>query len=226
LEGGDVTNGVLNRFLVIETKVRPKERAPLLEASEVPTEIIHGMKRIYNRDALASAQLCQSRQTPPFISVPISPDAEQIRRGLVDEITARGDADSTLEPFLARTAENALRLATIVAVGRDVDNPLIDAQTMTWAREFSVWSSDRLADGAGLYIADSDTQAAANAVRRAIQEDGGRVKRRDLLRKLQHRYKSRELEDVIKSLAESEHIRIEKVVPTGGGKPTMWYAAG
>ncbi|MHC2163116.1 bifunctional DNA primase/polymerase [Bradyrhizobium ottawaense] len=224
LEGGDVTNGVLNRFLVIETKVRPKERAPLLEATEVPQEIIHGLKRIYNRDALASAQLCQSRQTPPFITVPISADAEQIRRGLVDEITARGDADSTLEPFLARTAENALRLATIVAVGRDVDSPLIDAPTMAWAREFAVWSSDRLADGAGLYIADSDTQAAANAVRRAIQESGGRVKRRELLRKLQHKYKQREVEDIIRMLAEAEHIRVEKVVPSGGGTPSFWYS--
>jgi hypothetical protein len=59
---------------------------------------------------------------------------------------------------------------------------------------------------------------------RAIQEDGGRVRRRDLLRKLQHRYKSRELEDVIKGLAESEHIRVEKAIPPSGGTPTLWYS--
>lgn len=95
---------------------------------------------------------------------------------------------------------------------------------MAWAREFALWSTDALADGAGLYIADSDTQAAANAVRRAIQERGGRVKRRDLIRALAHRYKSRELEDVIKSLAEAETIRVQKEVPEGGGTPTVWYA--
>ena len=45
----------------------------------------------------------------------------------------------------------------------------------------------------------------------------GVSKRRDLLRGLAHRYKSRELEDVIKGLAEAEHIVVEKVVPAGGG---------
>lgn len=222
LEGGDVTNGVLNRFLVIETKVRPKERAPLLDASEVPEEIIQGVKRVYNRNPIACAQLCQSRQAPPFMPVPITPDAEQIRKGLVDEITDRGDADATLEPFLARTAENALRLATIVAVGRDVDSPLIDAPTMHWAREFAVWSSNQLAEGAGLYIADSDTQAAANAVRRALRAGGGRLSRSALIRTLQHRYKSRELEDVIRSLAEGEQIVVEKLVTSG--RPAFFYS--
>ena len=224
LEGGDVTNGVLNRFLLIETKRRPKERPPLQDASEVPAEIVSGLKKIYHRDPIATAQLCQSRQSPPFLPVPITPDAEQIRRSLVDEINARGDADPGLEPFLARTAENALRLATIVAVGRTAWRPEIDAATMTWAREFSCWSTDQLAEGAGLYIADSDTQAAANAVRRAIQERGGRVKRRDLIRALAHKYKTRDLDDVIKSLAEAESVLIEKVTPADKGRPSLWYS--
>ena len=224
LEGGDVTNGVLNRFVMIETKHRPKERPPLQDASEVPAEIVSGLKKIYHRDPIAAAQLCQSRQSPPFLPVPITADAEQIRRGLVDEINARGDADPTLEPFLARTAENALRLATIVAIGRASWRPQIDAATMTWARDFSCWSTDRLAEGAGLYIADSDTQAAANAVRRAIQEHGGRVKRRDLIRALAHKYETRKLDDVIKSLAEAESILIEKTMPADKGRPSFFYS--
>jgi hypothetical protein len=223
LEGGDVTNGVLNRFLVIETRTRPKERAPLRDGSEVPAEIIRGLKAIYNRNPMAAAQLCQSQQSPPFVTVPITPDAEQIRRGLVDEINTRSDADESMEPFLARTAENALRLATIVTVGKRAYKPEIDAATMSWARAFAVWSSERMASGAGLYIADTDNQAMANAVRRAIQ-DAGRVRRRDLLRRLQHRYKSRELEDTLKGLAEAGAIVIEKAVPEGGGTPTFWYS--
>lgn len=224
LEGGDVTNGVLNRFLLIETKHRPKERAPLQDASQVPIDIVNGLKKIYHRDPIASAQLCQSRQSPPFVEVQITPDAEKIRRGLIDEIHVQGDANPTIEPFLARTAENALRLATIVSIGRTGWKPQIDAETMTWARDFSWWSTNRLAEGAGLYIADSDTQAAANAVRRAIQEHGGRVKRRDLIRALAHKYKTRDLDDVIKSLAEAESILIEKTVPADGGKTTFWYS--
>jgi hypothetical protein len=219
LEGGDVTNGVLNRFLVIETKTEPAERVPLRDAAEIPGSISAALKKIYHRNPLA--QLCQSTISPAYDRLAIHPDAEKIRRDLVLEIRQRGQADRTLAPFLARTAENAIRLATILAVGQF--QPEIDAATMAWARQFALWSTETLARGAGLYIADSDTQAAANAVRRAIQERGGRIRRRDLLRVLAHRYKTRELEDVIKSLAEAEDIVIEKITSADGGRPAFFY---
>ncbi len=223
LEGADVTNGVLNRFLIIETKIRPKEQSPLMDASEVPAEIVNGLKRIYNRNAMATAQLCQSRQPPPYYTMPITPEAEKIRRGLVDEVNSRGDADASLEPFLARTAENAVRLATIVSIGRSATSPQIDADAMRWAREFSLWSSDRLAEGAGLYIADSDTQAAANAVKRALVARGGRLSRQEMVRAMQHKYRSKELEDVLKSLAEAGDIVIQVEKTEGAGRPPTFY---
>ncbi|MCC7253828.1 bifunctional DNA primase/polymerase [Hyphomicrobium sp.] len=220
LEGADVTNGVLNRFLVIETKRRPQETQPTAPA-DPPAAIVAALKAIY-ASAGPLGMLCQSRQAPAYRTLSISPDAEQIRRGFVAEMHSKGDADPSLEPFLARTAENALRLASIVTIGQDRRE--IDAAAMAWGREFAAWSADRLAEGAGLYIADSESQAAAQAVRRAIQERGGRLKRRDLLQAIKHRYKTRELNDVINSLAEAEDIRIEKTVPPGGGTPTVWYS--
>ena len=95
---------------------------------------------------------------------------------------------------------------------------------MAWGRDFALWSSQILAEGAGLYISDSDTQALSNAVKRAIAERGGRIGRRDLLRALAHKYKTRDLDDAIKSLAESEHVVVEKVTPdTQGGRPAFFY---
>src|SRR5262249_6101135 len=44
LQGDDVINGVLNRFLIIETKIRPKERDPLADPSKVPDDIAAGIK--------------------------------------------------------------------------------------------------------------------------------------------------------------------------------------
>jgi len=224
LEGGDVTNGVLNRFIIIETRKRPDERTPLADSSDVPQDIVQGMRSIYLRNPMLAAQLCQSTSFVPFDRIAISPGAEKIRKDLILELRAKGDADPSLEPFLARTAENALRLATIVAIGKQGPLAIIDAETMAWGVDFASWSTATLATGAGLYIADSDTQATANAVRRALYDRGGRMKRRDLLRALQHRYKARELEDVIKGLAEADHIRIEKEVPPKGGPPTLWYS--
>jgi hypothetical protein len=222
LEGADVTNGVLNRFLIIETKTRPAEQLPL--DAPPPQSIIDQLKSIYESSGPLS-MLCQAAKSPAYTTLKMSKEAEQVRKALVKDIQQRGDADPTLEPFLARTAENALRLATILTVGQGLDE--IDQQSMEWGRDFAQWSSDQLAEGAGLYIADSDTQAAANAVRRAIQERGGRIKRRDLIRALAHRYKRRELDDVISSLAEGETINIEKVESgEKGGRPSFFYSLG
>ncbi len=225
LEGGDVTNGVLNRFLLIETKTRPEERPPVRDPSAVPDEIVDGLRAIYYRDQTIAATLCASSRSPAYDTIGIDAEAESVRRELVAEVRAKGDADPSLEPFLARTAENAVRLATIATIGMGLRT--ISRDAMQWAADFSRWSSDRLADGAGLYIADSDTQAAANAVRRAIQERGGRrVRRREVLRALAHRYRKRDLDDTINALAEAEQIVIEKVVPPGsdGGRPSLFYS--
>ena len=116
LEGADVTNGVLNRFLVIESSQRPAEQKPTASPDNVPQSIVDGLKAIYGRHKLG--QLLQSRMTPAYDMLAIDEDAEQIRREMVAKLLADGDANRTLEPFLARTAENAIRLATILAIGR------------------------------------------------------------------------------------------------------------
>ena len=221
MEGGDITNGVLNRFLVIEASARPDEQSPV-DPSIVPDRIISGLKSIYYRDQMAAAQLCTSKISPDYFTLKISDGAESVRRAFVADINARADADHGMEPFLARTAENAIRLATIAAIGNG--RAMVTESDMEFGAAWSMHCTETLAHGAGLYIADSDNQAAANAVRRAIRESGGRVKRRELLQKLKHRYKSRELEDVIKSLAEAEDILIEKMIPPTGGPPTYWYS--
>ena len=107
---------------------------------------------------------------PDHRKLDITPEAEQVRKELVLEIQAMGDADNSLEPFLARTAENAIRIATILAIGRN--SMTVDAADMTWARAFTMWSTHRMAEGAGLYIADSDHQAMANDVKRSLKGKG------------------------------------------------------
>lgn len=221
LEGGDITNGVLNRFLVVESPHRPFEQVPA-PADEIPDHIVNGLKAIYYRDQIAASQLCQSAISPPYFTLKISTDAEAMRRALVAKIHAQADADPTMEAFTARTAEIALRLATIAAIGNG--RVTILTSDMAFGIAFSEHCTATLARAASLYIADSDNQAAANAVRRAIQDRGGRIKRRDLLRCLGHRYKGRELDDVLKALAEAEQIVIEKLVPSGGGPPSYWYS--
>lgn len=223
LEGADIVNGVLNRFLIIETTKRPKERSPLKDPTDVPDAISGPLKAIYGHLGGAFNKL--SRTFPAYDMLAISPDAEKIRRDFVDELQARGDADEDIESFLARTAENALRLAAIVTIGLQTD--CIESDVMTWAREFSLWSSNVLAESAGLYISDSDTQAMANAIRRVIQKKANgkeRVKRSEVLQALKYKYKSRDLADVMTQMTEGGTLKVEKQLHPGGGTPVIWYS--
>jgi hypothetical protein len=220
LDGADITNGVINRLILIETSLRPSQQTPILDAKAVPASIAAGLKSIYQRVPLA--MLTQSRTAPPFAKLDITREAEDVRTAFVRDLQVRGDRDRVLAPFLARTAENALRLATIVAIGRN--SMTIDAHDMAWAKEMADWSSRKMAEGAALHIADSETQAIANAIRRAAGERKGHIKRRDLIRALDHRYRTPDLEGVIKALIEAEEFTVE-LAPTGskGGRPSVTY---
>jgi hypothetical protein len=201
LEGADITNGVLNRFLIIESQQRPAEQRPAASPDDVPQPIVDGLKAIYGRHKLG--QLLQSRMTPAYDMLAIDEDAEQIRRDMVVGLLAMSDANKSLEPFLARTAENAIRLATIISIGQG--SMIIDAGAMIWGRDFAMWSARRLADGAGLYISDSDTQTTANDIKRHLKGKG-MVQRSTLLKGLSFKYRARDLDDVLRMMIEAEVI--------------------
>ena len=56
LDSGDVFNGFLNRFLIISTHERSKEREPTADRMTVPDSILEGRRAIYdNGNPLARA---------------------------------------------------------------------------------------------------------------------------------------------------------------------------
>jgi hypothetical protein len=217
LKGPDVINGFLNRFLLFQTSARPEERVPPV-SNEVPVAITTGLKAIYDCGPLN--MLLQSTVMPVFKCLDIAPDAAAARMAFIREIRAMEQADPSKAPFLARTAENAIRLATIVAIGRG--SMTVEIGDMTWAREVAMWSTRKLAEDAAFYIADSETQQIANALRRAIWPK--RISRMRLIRGLNHRYRTPEMENVLKAMAEAGEITVERTVPgPNGGPPTTWY---
>lgn len=224
MEGADTSNGMLNRMLVIETAGRPKDRAPRLNASKLPAVIDAGLRSILHRaGGLVFAQLATSGAAPPVHSVPWGPGAEAAFVDMVEDIYRVCDRDSSAQAFYARSAETAVRLATILAVGRDPRDPVVTLADFTWAKGFVMWCSKNLHRAGSEHIADTDHQSATNAVRRAIREAGGVMTHRDLLRKLNHKIKNRDLHDIIKALGEADQVGVERKTPEKGGPATVTY---
>jgi hypothetical protein len=234
LEGADILNGALNRFILLVTKMVPPKCKPQVTFDQVPQEIIDGLLKIYNTvPATAAAKqggtllvhprvAAKSTVAPIYDVLTFTPEAEQIKNALDDEIAAKQQADKKLRPFLARTTENAIRLATIRAIGRE--RIVVDEADMIWARDFMLWSTYRLAEGAGLYISDTEPQAIANAVKRALK-DQGRVSRSALVKTLQHKYRASDLAGVLGLLITSGEVEVEEVPqpPGKAGRPGIWY---
>ena len=151
LEGADILNGALNRFILLVTEMVPPKRKPTVAFDQVPQEISEGLKRIYNTlPATAAAKqggtllihprvTAQSTLAPAYDVLTFTPEAEQIKDALDDEIEVKKRADNQLRPFLARTTENAIRLATIRAIG--CERMAVEADDMAWARDFMWWST-------------------------------------------------------------------------------------
>jgi hypothetical protein len=100
----------------------------------------------------------------------------------------------------------------------------IGLETMIWARQLAMWSTETMIRGANLYIADSENQSIVNAIKRALGGEG-RVRRRDLLRKLAHKYKARDVEEVLKTLTiGTEEVMVEKDARKNGGGSSYFYS--
>ncbi len=224
LEGNDVVNGLLNRFLLLPTDERPKDREPILSPADVPARLVEGMQaRLYGGNPMRMNTSASSEEIDPVI-VPWADDrAKGVYEAMVAEIEAMGDARPDTQPFFVRTAEMAVRIATILAVGQNSLKPAVTAEDMAWGRDLAMWSARKMLDMAGLYMAETETQADANRILRTIRDAGGRISRQDMLRRLQHRMKARDLKDVLESLVESGAITAEKV--PGKGRTGIWYTA-
>lgn len=224
MAGGDTSNGVLNRLLIFQTDKYVTEREPIADPFQVPASIQEGIKAVYERQGiLVTGQLNRHDKGPSFHVAAWGAGASEVYAQLRTDVRLRCHGDAQMRAISARTAEIAVRMATIRAVGEDPAHPIVTQAAMEWAAQVALWASKAMKRGAQDYIADSDNQSAANLVRRTIQQQEGRMKHRDLLRKLNHKIKDRDLKDIIRSLAEAEQISVQKVIPEGGGTPSIWY---
>ncbi len=223
LQNKDVASGFLNRFLVFETLNRPPQQVAGINWKEVPLSITKQLKGIYNRRKVNGNMTFLSTAKPGFCKIECSEEAENCRMDLVREVESIKDDQS--RDLMVRTAEIALRLATIVTIG--IGSDIIELPEMQWAVRFSRWFAKRLVTLSKERIADTENQIMAHEVLRIIKRKANGaawVKQSDVLQALKHKYRSRDLDDVFKGLRAAGDIIPKQTQPKGGGTTTIWYS--
>jgi len=227
MEASSVEDGTLNRMLINTGAKRPPEVDPELDSFVVPTEIRTDVRAIYHRSGeLASAMRNQSDADPAksrgILEVEWTDEARDMYRAFGKRVEAMMDADPRFASFLVRTTETALRIATILCVGRQ-SVLKISASDMEYGTEVAMRSARFMLSGAADYISESEAQAQAQKIKRILKRHGGRAMHATLLREMGHSVRAKDLKDVMLLLVESEEMEIKEILAPGSTRGTVWY---
>ena len=227
LQGTDVANGFFNRFFIISSLTQPVDRDPLLPPFEVPKSLSEALKFAATRGRLPDKERPPDERIFPTM-VQWGPGGKEEDDNLNQEIALR-ILESGEEPDLfVRVRETAIRIATIAGYGRDMKNPVIDGETMNWAGRVSLWSNEQMRLQFNQHSAESEHQALAKEVVRHVKEGckgpGKRLPHSHLLKKLKHKFRSREIKDVVELLIASGDIQFSKGEQGKNGKAAIYYA--
>lgn len=218
LQGGDLTNGFLNRFLLLSTHQRPKDVEPPMPIAP-PDSLLTNMRAIRaSINPLTRATLHNARADDPAVTVQWrDSSAQDCYRDLVRSVEDREE----VAPLIARTAEMALRIATIIAVGADHTRPSISLADMEWARDLALWSAEHMIVEVADYMAETEHQAEAQRILRLLGEKG-RMSKTQILRSLQHRMKARDVTAMLDGLVEAGDV-LCTLEPNPNGRPAKVY---
>jgi len=220
LEGGDVFNGFLNRFLILSTHSRVIERDPAADKMVVPQSVVDGMLDIYTAgNPLTRATSHSSIADAPMIVVPW---ADKFAHGAYQALGERIERMEQDSVFFTRTAEMAQRLAVIRAIGIDPANPKVTLEDMDWGRDVAVWSAERMLEEAGEYMVETVHQGEAQRLLRVLKGRGW-MTFRAISQSLKNRLKSKELRDMLDGLVDGGDLERREDQPPAGGHKIKSY---
>ncbi|MDA0990279.1 MAG: DUF3987 domain-containing protein, partial [Verrucomicrobia bacterium] len=162
LQGANVVDGSLARFLILPSDEDYPDENITVGIRQAPPALIQGLQRVaagggHRKGNLAGKTADQNTTVTPMI-VPMTDDARARFKALSVELTGelRAAAGTACTAILARIGENALKLAMIVAVGRDPVRPEIDITATEWAIGFVRHYAQRTMEAVERHVADTD----------------------------------------------------------------------
>lgn len=206
LSGTDVENGTLNRFLLLATDKKPaRQRVDYDDQDVVPEGIAQKLNQLFRARGRNLGAQFSDRIAPHRI--PFEDQAESAYFDFDTKVKELRDADENLGEFYARTTEIALRIATIVAIGRNIDAPSISLEDFQYGADLSMWSTRRFIRDAERHMAESDSARRWNKAIDLLTKAGGSMLMTDFTTKTKD-LTGRERSDLIKSLEEADRFLI------------------
>jgi hypothetical protein len=223
LSGAAVDNGFINRFLIIKAGKRSNGAAKRVEKKDVPGSVVAAMHRLM-REAegnLDGGKLAYISQIAPAYDVmPWADDEVHAAYEKFDEDVLDNE-DSEIVALMSRTAEMAVRLATIHAASRGGRGASLTMVDWEWGKAIAMHSAEIMTLDVRERMADNDVQARYKLIERLVRE-AGEISRRNLCRKLNGKIHPQEIDKIIGLLADGGVIsKVLAVLAEKGGRPSV-----
>jgi hypothetical protein len=222
LSSSDAENGTLNRFLIVRSTIKAREQNPKIQPYNTPAEITDEAQAVWrfcHPETDKVGVLAKATQdlpsTTPKRELVWADGAEAIYQELGRIVE---HFPESMAEISARTREQGVRLASIRAAGRQSAEVTID--DMKWGAEVALHSTFTIYDMLKDNLAETPHQVMYKQIAKIIRTKGS-ISRTELTNKLDGKYHSRQIKDVIEDLAESGKITNRQV--DTGGRPKQQY---
>lgn len=212
LQGANVVDGSLARFLILPSDEDYPDENIAVGIRQAPPALIRGLQRVaagggHQKGNLAGKTADQNTTVNPTI-VPMTDEARARFKALSAELTAelRAAAGTAFTAILARIGENALKLALIIAVGRDPEKPEIDLSATDWAIDFVRHYAQRTMAAVERHVADTETEAHLKRLKEIIRAVGSKGITKSEITRASQWLKSRDRNEILETLIESGDI--------------------
>jgi hypothetical protein len=150
LQGEAIDNGLLNRFLVLRSGLRARDIQPSLPLGQVPADLAMKCRQLYRWHGTAAELIDIKRPVEQQVTqLPwANKAAEKEYLDFTRMVDDRIDQDPALRPFFARTAETAIRLATIRAAGYRFRTATVTLEDVHWGAGIAWTAGQQLCFGA------------------------------------------------------------------------------
>lgn len=225
---GNMDNGLYNRLTIppIGPSVKRIGRAPM------QPKLDDGLKDHLRRVGAVAVQrnmAFQANQGPQELPPQQIDWADEVAqanqesfRDAIDERSVRAPA---IAPIVRRTAEQAVRFATIRAISRESEKTEVIKEDVYWGVSFAVASAKVAIASALKHMTENAAQANYMKIKNYLDDlwkskGGNNVTRRDLIRKVKGAIP--ELDRIIRALEGEGFLQEEKTkVGTQGGRPSL-----
>lgn len=212
LQGANVVDGSLARFLILPSDEDYPDENIAVGIRQAPPTLINGLQLIASSGGRKKGNLTgktadQNTAVHPMI-VPMTEKARARFHQLSIELTKelRAAAGTAFTAILARIGENALKLALIVAVGRDPAQPEIEITAADWAISFVRHYAQRTMEAVERHVADTETEAHLKRLKEIIRASGAKGITKSEITRASQWLKSRDRDEILLTLIEGGDI--------------------